>query len=105
MGQRGANVDADDAGALVIEVEEARLAATGRLRNGALLEPVFGDQLIGDGGNGAPLEAGAAGQIGARNGLMLAHQVEHDAAVDVAGGLASSDAKVAQVYFSHADPG
>src|SRR5262249_27456858 len=63
------------------------------------------DQLVGNRGDSAALKARAAGQISAGDGLMLTNQVEHDATIDVAGGLASGDAKVAQVYFSHDRPG
>src|SRR5206468_1984087 len=76
-----------------------------RLRDGAFLEPVFRYQLVGDSRNGAALKASAPGEIGTGNGLMVANEIEHDPAIDVASSLTSGDAKVAQVYFSHDRPG
>ena len=43
-------------------------------------------------------------QIGARNGLMPANQVEHDAAVDVAGRFARRHLKIGQIDFSQPSP-
>src|SRR5262245_10071225 len=41
------------------------------------------------------------GQIGPRNGLMIAYQIEHDSTVDVARRLASRHLKIGQIDLSH----
>jgi hypothetical protein len=42
-----------------------------------------------------------SGEIGAGDRLMTPYQVEHDAAVDIAGGLAGCHLKVGEINFSH----
>ena len=44
-----------------------------------------------------------ARQVGARDRLMRADQIENDAPVDVARGFARSDLKVRQIDSSHGD--
>src|SRR4030095_7283553 len=69
--------------------------------DGALAHPAFGDQPLGDGRDGAALQTRMARQIGARDGLVLADQVEQHAPVDVARRLAGRHLYVIQIYLSH----
>ena len=79
----GANVgDEDDHG--VVEREQGGGAAAGAARHGAFGDPLFFDQLLDDGGDGAGLQAGGAGEVGAGDGLLRTDDLEHDVAIDVA---------------------
>jgi hypothetical protein len=93
--QAGTHVDADDAGAICVEMEEPRFSAPLRLPDRPLPEPPLGQELLGDDRNGASLQSGVTGQIRAGNGLMLADQIEHDATVDVTRRLARCNLEVA----------
>jgi len=61
----------------------------------------FLDQLFGDYGDGAALQAGLARQISPGNGLVRSYQVENDTAIDVSRSLARRDLKVGQIDSSH----
>src|SRR5438067_240728 len=72
----------DDHG--VVEREESGGTAPGASGHGAFGDPLFFDQLFDDGGDGAGLEAGGAGEVGARDGLLGTDDLEDDVAIDVA---------------------
>jgi len=101
VGGEGPDVDSKDAGAVFVQMQESRAAATRQLPHCSLFQPSFRDQLLGDDGHRAALQAGLSHQIRPRNGLMLADKIQHDAAVDVAGGLARRHLKIIQVNFTH----
>jgi hypothetical protein len=44
-----------------------------------------------------------AGQVGARDRLVRADQIENDAPIDIARGFARCDLKVGQIDSSHSD--
>jgi hypothetical protein len=67
----------------------------------ALLHPILFDQFFGDYGDSAALKPGMTRQIGPRNGLMIAYQIKHDSAVDVARRLARRHLKIGQIDLSH----
>src|SRR5689334_24002072 len=96
-GAGGADVDADDADALLVQVQEARPAPARGAADGAFGDPALANQLLGDRGDGAGLQPGMARQIGPGDRLVPAYQVEHDPAVDVAGRFARGYLKVGQV--------
>jgi hypothetical protein len=73
--------------------------------DGALAHPAFGDQPFGDGRDGAALQTGMARQIGARDRLVLANQVEQHTPIDVARCLTGRHLYVIQIYLSHGSPG
>ena len=89
-GLHWADVDADD-DALVIEAQKGRAAAAREASGGAFEHPVLFDQLFDDEGNGAALQAGDAGEVGAGDGVPGADEVEDDAAVDVANDFGGGD--------------
>ena len=92
----GANVgDEDDHG--VVEGEEGGGAAAGWARHGAFGDPLFADQLLDDGGDGAGLEAGGAGEVGAGDGLLRTDDLEDDVAIDVTRVLARRQFDVGEV--------
>ncbi len=92
----GADVgDQDDHG--VIEREERGGAATWAAGHGAFGDPLFFDQLLDDGGDGAGLQAGGAGEVGARYGLLRTDDFEDDVAVDVARVFAGCEFDVGEV--------
>ena len=68
---------------------------------GAFSDPAFLDQLFGDDGDRAALQAGVARQISPGDGLMRSYQVENDTAIDVSRSLARRDLKVGQIDSSH----
>ena len=92
----GADVgDEDDHG--VVEREESGGAAAGAAGHGAFSDPFFFDQLLDDGGDGAGLQAGGAGEIGAGYGLLRADDFEDDVAIDVARVFAGCEFDVGEV--------
>ena len=92
----GADVgDEDDHG--VVEREEGGGAAAGTAGHGAFGDPLFFDELLDDGGDGAGLQAGGAGEIGAGYGLLRADDLEDDVAIDVARVFAGCEFDVGEV--------
>jgi len=67
----------------------------------ALRHPSLPDQLLSDYGNRAPLQPGMSRQIGSRDWLMSANQVQHDAPVNVACRFASRNLEIGEIYLSH----
>ena len=63
-------------------------AAARQASQWAFEHPALLNQLLDDQRDGAALQARGAGQVGARNRLPGADQVEHDPAVDIADHLA-----------------
>jgi hypothetical protein len=93
----GADVgDEDDHG--VVEREQGGGAAAGAAGHGAFGDPLFFDQLLDDGGDGAGLEAGRTGEVGASYGLLRADNLEDDVAIDVARVFAGCEFDVGEVY-------
>jgi hypothetical protein len=92
----GADIgDEDDHG--VVEREESGGAAAGAACHGAFGDPLFFDQLLDDSGDGAGLEAGGAGEVGAGYGLLGADDFEDDVAIDVARVFAGCEFDVGEV--------
>ena len=60
----------------------------------ALRNPLLGDELFGYGGDGAALQPGISCQVGARDGLARAYEVEDYAPVYVARRLARRHLKI-----------
>src|SRR5581483_5313179 len=96
-----AQVNADDARALLVHVEEARAPAARGVPARPLRHPLLPDQLFDNDRDRAALEARMAGQVGPRNGLVTADQVEYDAPVDVASRLTRGHLKIGEVNLSH----
>ena len=61
----------------------------------------FWNQLLGNRRDRAALHSRITGDAGARNRLMLAHQVQHNSAVDVPRSFAAGYPDVIQVDFTH----
>ena len=88
------DVDADDAGTFVIEMQKGRLAAARQLSSSTFDNPAFRNELLGDGRDGAALKARAARQSGAGDGLMLTDQIENDPFVNITGRFTPRDLEV-----------
>ena len=99
-GLDGADIDAYN-GAVSAQPQVHRAAAAREPAHRPFEHPAFGNELLGDQRYGAALQARAAGQVGARDGLAGADQVQDHAPVDVARGLAGGYPKVAEVDLSH----
>ena len=82
-------------------MQEARPPPTRSPADGAFSDPAFIDELIHDRGNGAALETGQPGQIGARHRIVPADEVQRDPAIDLARGLARGDLEVGKVDLAH----
>ena len=87
----------DEHGELVVEGDLGGAAAAGGLDGFAFADPAFFEKLLDDGGDGAVLEAGVAGEIDACDGLELADELEDDVAVDLTGELGGGDLHVGEV--------
>ena len=59
------------------------------------------DELLDDQGDGAALQAGDAGEVGARDRVAFADQVEDDAAVDIAHHFTRSALDARFVEYGH----
>ena len=99
-GLRGTDVDADD-DAVVVEAQEGGPAAARQASGGSFEDPVAFDQVFDDEGDGAALQAGNAGEVGAGDGLLRADEVEHDAAVDVADAFSGGEMDAGFVGDGH----
>jgi len=98
----GSKVDRQDAGAIGIEVQQTGPTSSGGAAHG-LGDPALADQLIDNGGHGAALKAGPAGEVGARHRGKPADEAEGDPAVDLAGRFARRHLEVGQVDFAHCE--
>jgi hypothetical protein len=87
----GADVGGDDGAPPGVDVEERRLAPPFGLAGG-LEDLLSSQQIVDDQADGAAHAYGAR-QVGARDGLVRAHQVQHDAVADVAAGAAVATLK------------
>ena len=85
-------------------MQESRLAPTRRLAGRAFVDQPLGHQFLRQHADHAARHAHAPRQIGARDGLVLANQVERDPAIYLAGGCARRDAEVTCVDFAHGKP-
>src|SRR6202011_1741382 len=81
----------------VVERKKSGGAATWAARHGAFGDPFFFDQLLDNGGDGAGLQAGGAGEVGAGYGLLRTDDLKDDVAVDVACVLAGREFDVCEV--------
>jgi len=86
-GLAGANIHAHDH-ALFIQAQEGGPAAARQTAGRTLDHPRLGDQLLHDQGNGAALQAAQARQVGPRDRMPRANEIQDDAPVDVADHLA-----------------
>ena len=86
------DVDGDDAAFPGIDVEELRLAAAGGFPLRPLEQDAVGDEVVDDEADGAAAGVHEPRQVGARDGLRGADQVEQDLSVDFAGRSAMGDA-------------
>jgi hypothetical protein len=73
-----------DHGSLVIQLEKRRSAAAGRSSRRAFEYPPLLDQIFDDQRNGAALQAGDAGKIGAGQRLAGPYQIEDKVPVNLA---------------------
>ena len=83
-------VDADNH-AVVVQAKKRRTPSARQAAGGALNHPVVLHQLLHDEGHRAALQAGSPRQIGARDWLARADQVQNDPFIDVAHHLAGGD--------------
>src|ERR1022692_1632469 len=102
-GLDGPDVDADD-DEIVIEAQERRAPAARRPSGGPFQHPMLADQFFDDQRNGAALQSRDARQIGARERLALADQVENNAAIDLARHLAGGDLYPLRFRWRHVLP-
>ena len=97
----GADVGGDHGAAARVDVEERRLAAAHGLAGRALEDQAFAQQVVDDQRDGAAAHAHRPGEVGARDRLVRADQVQHDAAVDLAAGAAGGDPEARRVDTAH----
>jgi len=81
----------------VVEREKSGRASPRAACHGAFSDPLFFDELFDDGGDGAGLQTGGAGEVGARYGLLRTNNLEDDVAVDVARVLAGCEFDISEV--------
>ena len=89
-----ADVGSRDRAASRIDVQERGLPAADGLAGGAFENHAVANQVVDDARDGAAAHVHHPGEVGARNRLVRAHEVQHDAAVDLAGRAAGGDAEV-----------
>ena len=77
------DIDSDD-DAIVIEAQKCRPPAARQPSRGTFQDPVAFNELLDDQRNGAALQAGNAGEVGAGDRLLGTNQVEDGSAVDIA---------------------
>ena len=94
---RRPDVDRHHAALARIDVEKGRLAAALRLAGGPFEDGAVADQLVDEQADRAAAGPHQPRQVGARNRLMGADQVQRDPAVDLPGGGAGGDAEVLRV--------
>jgi hypothetical protein len=87
----------DEHGEFVIEGDLGGTATAGGFDGFAFADPAFFKELLDDRGDGAVLEAGAAGEVDASYGLEFANELEDDVAIDFAGELGGGDLHVGEV--------
>src|SRR6202034_4653069 len=92
-GLAGMNVDRDG-NEILIEADEGGAAAARRRGDGALADPVLANELLDYLRDGTALQAGAAREIGARDGLAGADEFEDDVAIDVSRGFAGGELNI-----------
>jgi hypothetical protein len=85
-------------------MEEPRPAASRRPADGTFSDPAFIDQLIDDGRHGAALQARSSRQVGARQRVVAADEVERDAAIDLARGLTRRHPEIGEIDLAHRFP-
>ena len=95
-----ADIDADDAGAFAINVKKFRLSSARQIPGSTHLHPAFGDQLLRDHRDGTALQTRMTGEIGTRNRLMLANEIQHNPAIDVAGRSNAGDLKIIEINLA-----
>jgi hypothetical protein len=93
-GSHRTNINSDDADALLIQMQKARAATSRRAAVGALSNPTFVDQLLGNRRDGAALKSRLARQVGTRNRLTGTNQIEHDAPINIARRFAGGNLEV-----------
>jgi hypothetical protein len=91
----GTNVHTQNPGTPAVQTKKRWLATAGKVSHRTFLDPPLSYQLLRNCRNGAALQAGVAGKIGARNRLMLSNEIEDNAAIDVASRFAGCDLKIA----------
>ena len=96
-----ADVGRDDGAAARVDVEERRLAAADRLAGRPFENELAGQQLVDDQRDRGPAHAHRPGEIGARDRLPGADQVQDDAAVDLAAGASGGDPEARGVDTAH----
>jgi hypothetical protein len=83
------------------DVEHLRLAAARRVDRGPLVDGALAQQLVDQRGDHAAPDVHAAREVGARDRLVLADEVEHDLPVDLARGRAGRADEPPGVDLSH----
>ena len=84
-----------------VDVEQRRLASTGRLSGRAFNDAAFVEEFLHQQSDGAAAHFHAAGQVGARDGLVAADQREGDLAIDVPRGAARRHVEAGRVNAAH----
>ena len=97
------NVDGDDEAVVRPDVEHHRLAAARRLHGGSLIDRPVAQQLADERRHHPSADAHPAREVGPRDGLMLAHEIEDDLPVDLPGRGASGANETAGVDLPHSE--
>src|SRR5687767_8755160 len=78
------HIDRDDETVARADIQHGWLSPAGRIHRCALVHRALSDQLANEGGDHAAADLHPARELSPRDGLVLAHEVECDAPVDIA---------------------
>ena len=95
------DVDGHDRAATRVDVEKRGLASTDGLAGRALDDQPALEEVADDEADAAATHAHGAGEVGARDGLVRAYEIQHDLAVDLARGALRGDLKADRIDLSH----
>ena len=101
IGLTRTHIDGDDRAAPRIDVEKRGLAAADGLARGPFDDEATLEQIADEETDAAAAHSHGAGEVGARDRLVGADEIQHDLAVDLARGALGGDLKANRVDLSH----
>ncbi len=95
------NVDGDDGAAARVDVEKRRLSPANGLAGGAFDDEAALEEVADDEADASPADTHRAGEVGARDRLIRADEIQHDLPVDLSRGALGGDLKANRIDLSH----